>query len=237
MEYQIYTESEFDTASLSTGGAPSKRMCCGSVRFNDNNVTLFVDSNVSGPVVASVLIDSRDDVLVQGNKFDAFAEGSGLAHNLIVNGQTVRVVDNRLREEPRFAADGKGTFVSAVTSGECLNLTTGNQATHCVKVIGPPRGTIGVPNQSLYELFYGRPCWKRIIKGSVLDSAGATVAGAKISIMGTTHATSTGSSGSFELEVPFELANQPIVLSVEENGRVKDFSVSSGQDDIGPTVL
>jgi hypothetical protein len=117
----------------------------GNLLFNDNQCLLVAAESASQDfllALTSVLLLSLDDAGVEGNQFDVRLVNDRLLADVLAAGLTLRVGGNRFKE-------GIGQVIlSAMTVG-LMNITTHNEANHCVIVRGVPAFTIDKPNVSL----------------------------------------------------------------------------------------
>jgi hypothetical protein len=118
----------------------------GNVLFSDNQVTLNLMDKFQEFALSSILIASLDDVSFHGNQCDCdLYFGDFIFTHSIVFGISVRVEDNRFKEGIL------GAWLSAITLG-LLNMTTDNQSTHCLMILGWK--VVNSPNSVLLDAFY-----------------------------------------------------------------------------------
>jgi hypothetical protein len=118
--------------SLTWRGSPERFLMAGDdgrVLFTDNQVTLQVAEERSPGAFCSVGIFSLDDVGIDANQCLIDLQSGLVVVNLVAFGASLRVSDNRLSEGLPNAV------LSGVTLG-MMNMTTDNQATHCLLVRG-----------------------------------------------------------------------------------------------------
>lgn len=101
----------------------------GRVSFHGNQVTLEVLDELAGPLSSSVFIQSLDDIALHDNQFIATTPAGAVFAQVGAAAPTVRAAGNRFSELPNRAA------FSYVANGT-LNSATGNQATHCINLLG-----------------------------------------------------------------------------------------------------
>ena len=122
----------------------------GNVLFANNQCTLNLMDAITEMAVSSVLILSLDDVSFHGNQCDCdLFLGDLVITQAILFGISLRVTDNRFKEGIL------GAWLSAVTLG-LLNITTDNQSTHCLLVLGTV--VEDQPNGSLLDVFNPKLC-------------------------------------------------------------------------------
>lgn len=115
----------------------------GRVMFHDNQVTLRGEMPSIGewPVgpnrqmeklgPGAVAVASLDDVSLEGNQVRAQVTGHKILANVTVQATTARATGNRFTETP-FSA-----YCSYYGKAEALNVTTSNEATHCILTEAP----------------------------------------------------------------------------------------------------
>ncbi len=117
----------------------------GNVLFSNNQCTLNLMDTVPNGALSSVFIASLDDVSFHGNQCDCdLFLGDLIFVQAILFGISVRVTDNRFKEGILSA------WLSAATLG-LLNMTTDNQSTHCLLILGAL--VEDQPNTSLVDAF------------------------------------------------------------------------------------
>lgn len=121
----------------------------GETLFDDNYVRL---GSVNRSLTSQALL-CFDDLGYASNTSSVFRREPFLA-NAVLMGDTVRVTGSRFREDANHT-------ISALTSGLRANMTTLNQADHCIvarplRVAGNPLPTIDTTNQVLDALFCNR---------------------------------------------------------------------------------
>lgn len=137
-EPSVETDGQLSLPALTdVGGFPN-----GPVLFHDNQVTLRVETpevETKSPIVvgSSVSVISFDDVSLHGNQVLAAVASRWLA-DVVALGTTIRVSNNRFHELP-------WSVIFSCFSRGMWNVTTHNQATHCIFVDG--RHRIKEPNQ------------------------------------------------------------------------------------------
>jgi len=126
----------------------------GNLLFNDNQCLLLAGDETSEDsllALTSVLLLSLDDAGVEGNQFDVRLTNERVSANVLAAGLSLRVSDNRFKE-------GLGqVFLSGMTVG-LMNVTTHNEANHCLIVRGPPALTIDEPNLVLLDALVPELC-------------------------------------------------------------------------------
>jgi hypothetical protein len=101
----------------------------GNVLFTNNQCSLDLLEQGLSLALSSILIVSLDDVGFHNNQCDCNLLDDFVFAHAAVFGATVRVTDNRFKE-------GCGNaFLSAITLG-LLNITSDNESTHCLLVLG-----------------------------------------------------------------------------------------------------
>lgn len=118
----------------------------GRVLFDDNQVTFSAAATEERLLHGAIAVLSLDDVSLQQNQVLSEPARS-LFFDTIVAAPSVRVAGNRFTELPGRAA------ISCYSWGQ-LNVTTGNQATHCIVAAGGQ--VIDANNQSLITTFCER---------------------------------------------------------------------------------
>ena len=93
---------------------------------------------------ASIAIISLDDIGFHDNQCECLTRAILLTDVFLLSTMSLRVSDNRFKEARRHAA------FSGITLG-LLNMTTDNQATHCLLIVGPPETKVNVPNTILNQ--------------------------------------------------------------------------------------
>jgi hypothetical protein len=131
------------------GKLPSvPRIYGGKIIFGGNQVTLYLDNEQPQFNGVSCFILSGGDASVQGNQIEMegvlSSEAIGVNTGLVA--RTLRVGNNLFKEPPLAQ---KANFFSAITYGEVLNSTNSNQASHCIRVSGPPGRTVDSGNLAL----------------------------------------------------------------------------------------
>ena len=125
-------------SALSTSAAPAARavetqfgfMRSGNVLFSNNQCSLdLIEAGLSF-ALSSILIGSLDDVAFNNNQCDCNLLDDFVFSHACLFGITIRANDNRFREGILNAG------FSALTVG-MLNITTDNESTHCLVVLGP----------------------------------------------------------------------------------------------------
>ena len=135
----------------------------GNLLFNDNQCLLLAaasDNRMLG--LTSVLLLSLDDAGVADNQLDVRLLGARVAANLVAGGLSVRVGGNRFKEGLGLVA------MSGMTVG-FMNVTTHNEANHCLIVRGLPALTVDQPNVELLDALVPGLCARF---GEVLGAAG-----------------------------------------------------------------
>jgi hypothetical protein len=126
---------EDESVTLIQGGLDDFRagryLANGNVLFADNQCVLDLLDQEVGRALSSVAIMSLDDIGVHSNQCDCSLSTDFLLFPNYFLSPSLRVSDNRFKE------GFSNALVSAVTFG-LMNTTTGNQATHCLIVVGPP---------------------------------------------------------------------------------------------------
>lgn len=153
-----------------------RQLIDGSVLFTNNQCVLqSLDVSATKPggarglggfkLGASVVIFSGDDIGFHDNQCEWLAQTRLLTDVALFTSMSVRASDNRFKEVLRRVA------FSAITLG-LLNMTTDNQATHCLLIIGPAATKVGTPNTILIEQFVKTACGR---SNSTFDTFGKTV--------------------------------------------------------------
>jgi hypothetical protein len=136
----------------------------GNVLFSNNQCTLdLLEKGVSFSV-SSIFILSLDDIGFHNNQCDCSLLDDVVLSQAIMFGISLRVSDNRFKEGLRNA------LYSAVTLG-MLNMTTDNQATHCLLIRGWANMIVNQPNRVLLEGFVPGIC-ERYGNGKMLTNFG-----------------------------------------------------------------
>ncbi|HKC64491.1 MAG TPA: hypothetical protein VKB86_12690, partial [Pyrinomonadaceae bacterium] len=117
----------------------------GNVLFSNNQCRLDLVDEMKESAISSVLIASLDDISFHGNQCDCdLFLGDLIFTQAILFGISLRMTDNRFKEGIQNA------WLSALTLG-ILNVTTDNQSTHCLMVLGLV--VEDQPNMSLLDAF------------------------------------------------------------------------------------
>jgi hypothetical protein len=136
--------------------ATPRQLINGSVLFTNNQCMLqsvevrskqLAGVNQTGgfDFGASIAIITFDDIGFHDNQCEClFAQGSLLTDVALLALMSVRASDNRFKEVVRSVA------FSAITFGR-LNMTTDNQATHCLLIAGPAATRVNSPNTILVQ--------------------------------------------------------------------------------------
>jgi len=122
----------------------------GNVLFANNQCVLDLMDDVQDLAISSIMIASLDDVGFHNNQCDCdLPLGDVIFSHAILFGMSLRVTDNRFKEGLL------GAWLSAMTMG-MLNMTTNNQATHCLWI----RGNMveNQPNTILASAFNPKIC-------------------------------------------------------------------------------
>ncbi len=142
----------------------------GNVMFANNQVVLDEFDTKQNTALSAVAIMSLDDIAFHNNQCDYSLWGDFLLFPNYILAPSVRVSDNRFKESLY------GAFISGVTFG-LVNTTTGNQATHCLLVVGNPGLKIDADNIALADAIippvnFGNQSvtYCEIIKASVRES-------------------------------------------------------------------
>ena len=93
---------------------------------------------------ASIAILTMDDLGFHDNQCECLIATRYLTDAALLALMSVRASDNRFKEVPGHVA------FSAITLGR-LNMTTDNQATHCLLIAGPPATRVDQPNTILLQ--------------------------------------------------------------------------------------
>ncbi len=101
----------------------------GNVMFSDNQVVLDEIDAKTNTALSAVAIMSMDDIAFHNNQCDYSLWRDFLLFPNFILAPSVRVADNRFKES------FNGALISGITFG-LMNTTTGNQATHCLLVVG-----------------------------------------------------------------------------------------------------
>jgi len=134
---------------------PPRQLLNGSVLFTNNQCLLESLERVSRSTntlnqstgfefAASIAILTLDDLGFHDNQCECLIATRYLADAALLALMSVRASDNRFKEVPGHVA------FSAITLGR-LNMTTDNQATHCLLIAGPPATRIDQPNTILLQ--------------------------------------------------------------------------------------
>jgi hypothetical protein len=150
----IKTHPEDNIVSMGKPGlddaVPGGYLANGNVLFSNNQCTLNLMDQIQEFALSSVLIASLDDVSFHDNQCDCdLLLGDLVFTQAILFGISLRATDNRFKEGLW------GAWLSAVTLG-VLNMTTDNQSTHCLLVLGAI--VEDQPNHSLLDAFSPRLC-------------------------------------------------------------------------------
>lgn len=122
----------------------------GNVLFSNNQCMLNLMDQIQEFALSSVLVASLDDISFHGNQCDCdLFLGDFVFTQAILFGISLRVTDNRFKEGVF------GAWLSAITIGD-LNMTTDNQSTHCLLILGAV--VEDQPNTSLLDLFSPKLC-------------------------------------------------------------------------------
>lgn len=117
----------------------------GTVLFADNQVALDLRSQEINFVFSSQLIATLDDIAYNSNQSECSSFFDVVLTDVGLFGVTIRSNDNRFQEGVTFA------FYSLFSYG-LMNTATGNQATHCLHVLGTPAFTVkGLDNRVLFN--------------------------------------------------------------------------------------
>lgn len=151
-----------DTAAASQGGGTSNQgqadnnVFSGNVLFSGNQVSFESAPADVQPPLSTVLIYSRDDVAIQDNQIEADATPPGWFLNTIAYALTLRVTGNRFKEPLVSAQDH---VLSLVSVAQGLNITTGNESTHCVYAhAANSQALVRQNNVTVVELMDGSAC-------------------------------------------------------------------------------
>jgi hypothetical protein len=134
---------------------PPRQLLNGSVLFTNNQCLLEGLERVSGATntvnqstgfefAASIAILTMDDLGFHDNQCECLIATRYLTDAALLALMSVRASDNRFKEVPGHVA------FSAITLGR-LNMTTDNQATHCLLIAGPPATRVDQPNTILLQ--------------------------------------------------------------------------------------
>jgi hypothetical protein len=126
----------------STGAALARLGGEGRILFADNQVALDVADEQRVLGLASIAILSLGDVAIDDNQCSVTLAAGLLLTDLAAFGVSLRVNDNRLAEGLMNA------LFSGVTLG-LMNMTTDNQATHCLLIRGWTGLVVNKPNTIL----------------------------------------------------------------------------------------
>ncbi len=122
----------------------------GNVLFANNQCVLDLMDDIQDLAISSIMIASLDDVGFHNNQCDCdLPPGDLIFSQVVLFGMSLRVTDNRFKEGLL------GAWLSAMTLG-LLNMTTNNQATHCLWI----RGNMveNQPNTILASAFNPKIC-------------------------------------------------------------------------------
>ena len=133
-----------------------RRLLNGSVLFT-NNQCLLQSIEVRDPRInltfnaiggfdfgASIAIITLDDLGFHDNQSECLTRGGILTDAALFGLMSLRVSDNRFKEAVNHA------LFSGITIGR-LNMTTDNQATHCLLILGPTATRVNSPNTILVQ--------------------------------------------------------------------------------------
>ena len=134
---------------------PPRQLLNGSVLFTNNQCLLESLERVSRATntlnqsagfefAASIAILTMDDLGFHDNQCECLIATRYLTDAALLALMSVRASDNRFKEVPGHVA------FSAITLGR-LNMTTDNQATHCLLIAGPPATRVDQPNTILLQ--------------------------------------------------------------------------------------
>jgi hypothetical protein len=123
-------------------------MANGNVQFSDNQCVLDLVETGLSLSVSSIFIYSLDDIGFHDNQCDCSLLDDFVLTQSIVLGFSMRASGNRFKEGIANA------IYSAVTIG-VMNMTTHNQATHCLRILGVAGLVEDSPNTVLLEGFTG----------------------------------------------------------------------------------
>jgi Family of unknown function (DUF6519)/Right handed beta helix region len=142
----------------------------GTVLFADNQVTLDLRSPEVNFAFSSQLIATLDDIAYNSNQSECSSLLDVVLTDVGLFGVTIRSNDNRFQEGVTVA------FYSLFSYG-FMNTATGNQATHCLHVLGTPAFTVnGQDNRVLFSSPLCNPEYQRL-QQHLNVSAQATVTG------------------------------------------------------------
>ncbi|MBI4220676.1 MAG: hypothetical protein HY682_11060 [Chloroflexi bacterium] len=128
----------------------------GAVMFSGNRVRLALAESDAEPPSSAIVILSGDDVSVQDNQVEASVPPIRWFANSLIQGTSVRVIGNRFQELLGTARDQS---LSAITIGRTMNVTTGNEGTHCFYIRGATNiTTVRQGNVSLVEMLDEAAC-------------------------------------------------------------------------------
>ncbi|MCB0628745.1 MAG: right-handed parallel beta-helix repeat-containing protein [Saprospiraceae bacterium] len=134
----------------------------GEVLFSNNQVTLDLREEAVNIVFSSQLIISLDDVAYSGNQAQCISLVDILLTNAAILAFSIRANDNRFEDAQLFdliRGDNSATLYSLISIG-LMNTAIGNQATHCLLVLGNMVTPAQLLNSSNMVLI-GRQCRER----------------------------------------------------------------------------
>ena len=146
---------------------PGQSLPEGRVLFHANQVTLEAKNSGSRPtstigsserpmkVGGGVAIFSFDDVSLQDNQVLTEIREGLVYFDVAAVAPTVRASGNRFAEVPSGLAKMPLARYSYLSAGRLKNSATGNQATHCIGILGPD--AIESNNQILFNALCNEP--------------------------------------------------------------------------------
>ena len=115
----------------------------GSILCANNQVVLDLRSEHLNVALSSQMLASLDDVAYNGNQAECNSFIDFVIADVALFAVTIRSNDNRFQEGVTFTA-------YSLLSFGLMNTATGNQATHCLQVLGSPPFTIEEHNRVLF---------------------------------------------------------------------------------------
>ena len=143
------------TVEATAPPAPPRQLLNGSVLFTNNQCLLEslerparagtgLNQSLGFEIGASIAIITLDDIGFHNNQVECLIVTRYLTDVALLGLMSVRASDNRFKEVANHV-----TF-SGITLGR-LNMTTDNQATHCLLILGPVFTKVNTPNTILRQ--------------------------------------------------------------------------------------
>jgi hypothetical protein len=145
-----------------------RMLASGSVLFSDNQCILDLAETGFSLSVSSIFIITLDDLGFHNNQCHCNLLDDLVLSQAILYGTSLRVSDNRLKEG-RYNA-----VFSAVTLG-LVNMTTDNQASHCllIRPLPPNPLVVNSPNTVLWGAFGSGPSRYCEVLNTIVENFGA----------------------------------------------------------------